>query len=76
MQQATLDDLIFDVPALIAYCSQFTMLEAGDVSITGTTGGVCAFREPPVWLKPGDEVSVSIDRIGRLTNGVISESLA
>lgn len=73
MQQATLDDLIFDVPTLIAYCSQFTMLETGDVIITGTTGGVGAFREPPVWLKPGDEVSVSIDRIGRLTNGVISE---
>lgn len=75
MQQATLDDLIFDIPTLIAYCSQFTILEAGDVIITGTTGGVGAFREPPVWLEPGDEVSVSIDRIGKLTN-VVSEELA
>lgn len=73
MQQATLDDLIFDVPSLISYCSQFTMLEPGDVIITGTTGGVGAFREPPVWLKAGDRVSVKIDRIGELTNTVVDE---
>ena len=70
MQQATFDDLIFDVPTLIAYCSQFTKLVPGDVIITGTTGGVGAFREPPVWLKHGDEVTIEIDRIGTLRNVV------
>ena len=58
MQRATLDDLVFTIPALIAYCSTFTMLEPGDVIITGTTGGVGAYREPPVWMKPGDVVEV------------------
>lgn len=74
MQQATLDDLIFDVPSLISYCSHFTVLEPGDVIITGTTGGVGAFREPPIWLKPGDQISVTIDAIGELRNHVADEA--
>ena len=73
MQRATLDDLVFDVPALIAYCSDFTVLEPGDVVITGTTGGVGAYRTPPLWLKPGDMVEVEIERVGLLRNGVRAE---
>jgi len=73
MQSATFDDLIFDVPALVSYCSYFTQLEPGDVIITGTTGGVGAFRSPPVWLRPGDEVEVEISGIGILRNKVIGE---
>ncbi len=73
-QQATLDDLIFDIPTLISYCSQFTPLRPGDVIITGTTGGVGAFREPPLWLRPGDEVTVEISRIGMLRNPVAAEA--
>ncbi|MEW5425022.1 fumarylacetoacetate hydrolase family protein [Amorphus sp. 3PC139-8] len=73
MQDATLDDLVFDVPALIAYCSAFTRLDPGDVIVTGTPGGVGAFREPPVWLKPGDMVEVEIDGLGMLRNRVVAE---
>ncbi len=73
MQRATLDDLVFDVPALIEYCAAFTELEPGDVIITGTTGGVGAYRTPPLWLKPGDEVEVEVTGIGVLRNPVVQE---
>ena len=74
MQHAGLDDLVFGVPALIAYCSAFTALEPGDVIITGTTGGVGAYRTPPLWLKPGDTVEVEITGVGVLRNGVVQEA--
>lgn len=74
MQRATLDDLVFDVPALIEYCSAFTELEPGDVIITGTTGGVGAYREPPRWLRPGDEVEVEVSGVGVLRNKVVQEA--
>lgn len=73
MQRATTDDLIFPVPQLIEYCSTFCTLLPGDVIITGTTGGVGAFREPPRWMKAGDVVEVEISRIGTLRNVVIDE---
>jgi 2-keto-4-pentenoate hydratase/2-oxohepta-3-ene-1,7-dioic acid hydratase in catechol pathway len=58
---------------LIEYCSTFTRLEAGDVIITGTTGGVGARRTPPVWMQPGDVVEVEITGIGTLRNPVAQE---
>jgi 2-keto-4-pentenoate hydratase/2-oxohepta-3-ene-1,7-dioic acid hydratase in catechol pathway len=73
MQSATLDDLVFGIPALIQYCSTFTVLEPGDVIITGTTGGVGAYRTPPVWMKPGDVVEVDISGVGTLRNPVAQE---
>jgi 2-keto-4-pentenoate hydratase/2-oxohepta-3-ene-1,7-dioic acid hydratase in catechol pathway len=73
MQSATLDDLVFGIPALISYCSAFTVLEPGDVIITGTTGGVGAYRQPPVWMKPGDVVEVDISGVGTLRNTVEQE---
>ena len=73
MQQATLRDLIFDIPYLIEYCSTFADLLPGDVIATGTPGGVGAARTPPRWLVAGDEVSVEIGSIGLLTNPVATE---
>ena len=73
MQRATTDDLVFTIPKLIAYCSTFTELVAGDVIITGTTGGVGAYRTPPVWMKPGDVVEVEISGVGLLRNTVVQE---
>lgn len=74
-QSASLADLIFDIPALIAYMSTFTPLAPGDVIVTGTPGGVGLFREPPVFLQPGDTVEVDIDSIGLLVNTVASEEV-
>lgn len=73
VQDATVDQMIFDIPRQIEYCSSFTRLEPGDVIVTGTPGGVGAKRTPPLWLKPGDVVEVEVDRLGILRNGVADE---
>lgn len=74
VQDGKTDDLIFTVPMLIEYCSTFTELRPGDVIITGTTGGVGAFREPPLWMKHGDVVEVEISKIGKLVNTIADET--
>jgi 2-keto-4-pentenoate hydratase/2-oxohepta-3-ene-1,7-dioic acid hydratase in catechol pathway len=74
VQDATIDQMIFDIPRQIEYCSSFTRLEPGDVIVTGTPGGVGAKRTPPLWLKPGDIVEVEIDKLGVLRNGVADET--
>lgn len=73
MQAAPVSDLIFDIPALIGYCSTFARLEPGDIIATGTPGGVGAARKPPVWLQPGDTIEVAIGGIGVLSNPVVDE---
>jgi 2-keto-4-pentenoate hydratase/2-oxohepta-3-ene-1,7-dioic acid hydratase in catechol pathway len=74
VQHATTDDLIFSIPRLIEYCSTFTELRPGDVIITGTTGGVGAYRVPPLWMKHGDIVEVEISKIGTLRNPIADEA--
>lgn len=73
MQHTSTSDMIFDVCKLIEYCSTFTELAPGDVIVSGTTGGVGAFREPPVWMQPGDIVEVEISSIGILRNTIADE---
>ncbi|MPQ70490.1 MULTISPECIES: fumarylacetoacetate hydrolase family protein [Pseudomonas] len=73
MQHTSTSDMIFDVRKLIEYCSTFTELAPGDVIVSGTTGGVGAFREPPVWMKPGDVVEVEISGLGTLRNTIADE---
>ena len=73
VQQATLGEMIFDIPTLIEYCSSFSPLECGDVIVTGTPGGVGVKRTPPLWMKPGDLVEVEIEGVGILRNGIADE---
>jgi len=73
MQRGCVADLVFDIPSLIEYISTFTRLRPGDVIATGTPGGVGAARRPPVWLRDGDIVEVSIDGVGTLRNPVRDE---
>jgi acylpyruvate hydrolase len=73
MQDARTDQLIFSVPDLIALISVAMTLEAGDVIITGTPGGVGAARKPPVFMQPGDVFEVEIDGMGVLSNPVQNE---
>ncbi len=74
VQSARLDDLLFDIPTLIAHLSALTTLDPGDVIVTGTTGGVGMARTPPLWMRPGDRVEVEIDGIGILANTVHDET--
>jgi 2-keto-4-pentenoate hydratase/2-oxohepta-3-ene-1,7-dioic acid hydratase in catechol pathway len=73
MQDWNTDDMIFDVPTLIEFLSGSTVLLPGTVILTGTPHGVGAARKPPVFLQPGDTVTVEIEKIGALTNPVIEE---
>ena len=68
MQSGTTADMIAGVAELISYLSRSFTLERGDVIATGTPVGVGAFREPPVFLRDGDNVEIEIERIGILTN--------
>ena len=69
-QNASVSELIFSIPELIAYMSAFTALRPGDVIVTGTPGGVGAFRDPPLFLAPGDIVEVEISHVGLLRNRI------
>ncbi len=74
MQDWHTGDMIFDVPTLVSFLSGSTTLLPGSVILTGTPHGVGFARQPPVWLKAGDTISVEIDKIGVLTNPVAAES--
>ena len=73
LQDGNTDDIIFDVPTLIEFLSASTVLQPGTVILTGTPSGVGMARKPPVFLQPGDSVTVEIERIGSLTNPVVEE---
>ena len=67
-QDGNTRDLIFDIPSLIAIISAGLTVLPGDIIATGTPAGVGIGRDPPLFLKPGDVVSISISGIGTLTN--------
>ncbi len=73
VQNASTDDLIFDIATLVSLMSEVMTLAPGDVIVTGTPAGVGALRKPPLWLKPGDVCTISIEKIGTLTNPVEQE---
>ena len=72
MQESNTSNMIFGVADIVSFVSQGITLEPGDLILTGTPAGVGAFRNPKVWLKPGDEVTIEIDGIGSITNPVAS----
>jgi 2-keto-4-pentenoate hydratase/2-oxohepta-3-ene-1,7-dioic acid hydratase in catechol pathway len=76
VQGSNTADMIFDVPALIEYLSGSTTLVPGTVILTGTPSGVGMARKPePRWLRPGDSVTIEIEKIGALTNPVALETV-
>ena len=68
VQDSTTSQLIFDIPTLIEHLTKIVTLKPGDLIFTGTPPGVGAARNPPLFLKPGDECSVEIEGVGTLTN--------
>jgi acylpyruvate hydrolase len=73
-QRSNTSDLIFKIPQLIEFVSQDLTLKPGDIISTGTPSGVGVFRQPPLFLKAGDEVEISISGIGVLRNSVSNNS--
>ena len=72
MQDSNTGNMIFSIPFLISYLSRTLTFEAGDILSTGTPEGVGGARTPPVFMKPGDTVSVTVEEIGTLTNPVVA----
>jgi 2-keto-4-pentenoate hydratase/2-oxohepta-3-ene-1,7-dioic acid hydratase in catechol pathway len=75
VQKSGTDLLIYSVPQIIAFCSDFTSLSPGDVIATGTPEGVGHRRTPPLWMKPGDVLEVEISGIGTLRSRVVDEKM-
>ena len=71
MQDSTTANMVFGVAEIVAFVSQAITLEPGDLILTGTPAGVGVFRDPPVLLAPGDEITIEIDGVGVLTNPVV-----
>jgi 2-keto-4-pentenoate hydratase/2-oxohepta-3-ene-1,7-dioic acid hydratase in catechol pathway len=71
MQDGSTADMIFDIPHLIEFVTRAITLDPGDVIATGTPAGVGVFRQPPVFLEPGDRVRCEIDEIGSVENPVV-----
>lgn len=74
LQDWNTNDMIFDVPRLIEFLSGSTTLLPGTIILTGTPHGVGFARKPPRWLKAGDICTVTIEKIGSLTNPVVEET--
>jgi acylpyruvate hydrolase len=72
MQSTKTDDMIFKLPELIAYFSQWYQFNPGDMVTTGSPAGVGFGRDPKVFMKPGDVVEVEVEGIGKLTNTVFA----
>jgi 2-keto-4-pentenoate hydratase/2-oxohepta-3-ene-1,7-dioic acid hydratase in catechol pathway len=72
-QDSNTDDLVFDCYDIVEHLSTAFTLEPGTLIATGTPAGVGLFFDPPRLLSPGDEVSITIEGIGTLTNPVIAE---
>jgi 2-keto-4-pentenoate hydratase/2-oxohepta-3-ene-1,7-dioic acid hydratase in catechol pathway len=73
VQRSGTDMLIHSVPAIVAFCSEFTALSPGDIIATGTPDGVGHRRTPPLWMKAGDVLEVEISGIGVLRTKVVDE---
>ena len=72
MQDSNTDDLVFTIPQLVSYISQFMTLLPGDIVSTGTPQGVGLGFNPPVYLKPGDVVELGIDGLGTSKQNIIA----
>lgn len=73
-QNSNTSDMIFSVAQIISYASRYMTLEPGDVISTGTPEGVIQGMKEKVWLKPGDEVTVEVEKLGKLTNVMSREN--
>jgi 2-keto-4-pentenoate hydratase/2-oxohepta-3-ene-1,7-dioic acid hydratase in catechol pathway len=74
LQDSNTENMLFSVKKTIAILSEIMTLEPGDLIATGTPEGVGHARKPPLWLKPGDEITVEVEGVGALSNPVVAEA--
>jgi 2-keto-4-pentenoate hydratase/2-oxohepta-3-ene-1,7-dioic acid hydratase in catechol pathway len=74
LQNSNTRNLIFNVPQLVASLSEVMTLEPGDVVSTGTPPGVGVARKPQRWMRPGETVSITVEKLGTLSNPIVAES--
>jgi 2-keto-4-pentenoate hydratase/2-oxohepta-3-ene-1,7-dioic acid hydratase in catechol pathway len=72
VQDSNTSNMVFGVSEVIAYVTRTITLEPGDLVATGTPAGVGAFRKPPLFMQPGDEITIEIEGLGSLTNPVVA----
>jgi 2-keto-4-pentenoate hydratase/2-oxohepta-3-ene-1,7-dioic acid hydratase in catechol pathway len=72
LQDSTTANLIFGVDHVISHIAKTITLDPGDLILTGTPAGVGVFRRPRRLLEPGDEVTIEIEGLGKLTNPVVA----
>ncbi|MEJ5310338.1 MAG: fumarylacetoacetate hydrolase family protein [Anaerolineae bacterium] len=72
-QNSTTADMVFSVAHIISYASRYMTLLPGDVILTGTPEGVILGMKDKVWMRPGDEISVEVEKLGKLTNWLAAE---
>jgi 2-keto-4-pentenoate hydratase/2-oxohepta-3-ene-1,7-dioic acid hydratase in catechol pathway len=70
MQDSTTAEMIFGVSEIVSFLSHACTLEPGDLILTGTPWGVGGFRDPPIFLEPGDTVEVEVEGVGVLANDI------
>lgn len=73
VQDASTDDLVFDVATLVSLLSEAFTLETGDIIVTGTPAGVGLARKPPLWMKAGDVCEIELEGLGTLRNPVADQ---
>ncbi len=73
VQDASTDDLIFDVATLVSVLSEAFSFQPGDIIVTGTPAGVGLARKPPLWMKPGDVCEVELEGLGILSNPIVAQ---
>jgi acylpyruvate hydrolase len=73
MQQSRTSDLLFSPADILAYVSQIVTIRPGDLVLTGTPGGVGDARKPPVYLRPGNVLRTSIERLGECVNTCVAD---
>lgn len=76
LQKSNTEQLVYNVPQLLSFCSQVFSLEPGDVVATGTPGGLAKDRKPPTYMNPGDIMETEIEKLGVLKNPITSEENA
>jgi len=76
LQESNTNQLVYNVPQLVAFCSAVFTLEPGDVVATGTPGGLAKDRDPHTYMEPGDVMETEIEGLGTMKNPITEETVA